>query len=179
MWRPLGQWSHGAVPAYVLPWLRDAASLTRRLQRGGCGPFRVEVRAQAWQRPQTNESALLRLRRGERTLVREVSLYTGETMRVYARTVMPARTIRRRGRLARVGQRSLGATLFSDRSLRRGERQVARIDASHSLFSAAVAALPAAPGAIWGRRSTFLVRGAPLLVTEFFLPTIADCRSPR
>lgn len=178
-WRLARRWRRAQVPAYVRPWLRDEASLTRRLRRAGRGPFRVAVYRQRWQRPQPNECRLLGLRRGERSLVREVHLYTGDVPRVFARTVIPAGSLRRRGRLARLGQRSLGATLFAQRNLGRGVRQWARLDAGHASFADAVCVLARRPEALWGRRATFRLGQRSLLVTEVFLPTIAECGVPR
>ena len=86
---------------------------------------------------------------------------------VFARSVMPAATLRERLRhLRRFGERSLGALLFSSRGLRREPFEVALVRAAHGILPAA----PAAREALWGRRSVFRVHGSPLLVAEFFLP---------
>lgn len=149
----------------------DPDSLTRRLQRA-CGPrFHVRVLAQGWGRPLASERQALGMKRGGRVLLREVCLMCGATPWVFARTVIPVRTLRgRQRRLARLGTRPLGAALFADPGLRRGEVEVARLIPADGIYERAV------PGGgaevVWGRRSVFTLRGKPLLVSEFFLPAL-------
>jgi len=178
LWRSMKRWRRSEVPSYVWRWLKDEASLWRRLQDSGCGVLQEKMVRQQWGRPQANESALLMLRRGERSLMREVYLCTGDVARVYSRTVIPARILSRGRKLSRLGGRPLGAALFADCALRRGERQWARIDATHSLFPAMAGTLSLASEAVWGRRAIYHLGGRPLLVTEVFLPAIAECEAP-
>lgn len=105
--------------------------------------------------------------------MREVHLLCGDTPWVYARTVMPVSALRgRQRRLSRLGNKPLGAALFADPGLQRGEVQVARIGREEALFGRALAAPPAEIDAIWGRRSVFRLRGSALLVSEIFLPAL-------
>ncbi|GAB4352967.1 MAG: chorismate lyase [Gammaproteobacteria bacterium] len=160
-------------------WLRDAGSLTARLRAGCPGPFRVRVVHHSLARPQSDEAALLGLRRAEQALVREVVLTTGGVPRVFARSVVPLRTLRRMGHLGRIGCRPLGAKLFADGSLRRRLVQCTRLRRGHPLrvrATASVAMRGEAP--LWGRRTLFEFRGWPLLVNELFLPAIGECRPP-
>lgn len=160
------------APAALWDWLLDASSLTRRLQRACGGHFRIEILEQRWGRPLASERRALGIKRGGRAVIREVRLLCGETPWVFARTVIPVRTLRGpQRRLAHLGAKPLGAALFADPHLRRGEVEVTRIGPGEKLFEHAVGA-SAVAAAVWGRRSLFWLRGKPLLVSEFFLPAL-------
>jgi chorismate--pyruvate lyase len=66
-----------------------------------------------------------------------------------------------------MGNRPLGAMLFSDRTMRREDVQVAILPASNALKM-----FTRVDEQVWGRRSVFRVSGRPLLVSEYFLPEI-------
>lgn len=174
-WGPVTAGVRRALSAELASWLINTDSLTRRLQ-AQCGRgFRVAVRGQRWQRPLPSERAALALPDRAYALVREVHLLCSSQPLVFARTVMPAATLRgARRRYARLGDRPLGAMLFSDPAIERGGLEVARITPGHVMHAAAMdgAAKGARAAAIWGRRSVFLVGGYPLLVSEVFLPSI-------
>jgi chorismate--pyruvate lyase len=158
------------VPAQLWDWLLDPDSLTRRLQRA-CGPrFHVRVLVQGWGSPLAGERRVLGMKRGGRALIREVRLMCGDTPWVFARTVIPVRTLKgRQRRMARLGTRPLGAALFADPGLRRGEVEIARLLPGDGVYEHAV---PDSTEAVWGRRSVFTLRDKPLLVSEFFLPAL-------
>lgn len=116
---------------------------------------------------------MLGMRPGAYALVRQVHLVCGATPWVYARTVMPQRTLSGRARrLARLKTRSLGSLLFSDASMRRREMQVARLVPGDKLFTLASRSLAQSPQDLWGRRAVFTLDDKPLLVNEIFLPAI-------
>ncbi len=164
------------VPADRLAWLIDTESLTHRVRQACGGRFRVRVLGQSWGRPLRSEARVLRLRAGERCLVREVQLLCDERPWVFARTIIPVSTLSgQHRRLARLGSRPLGAVLFADPSMRRGAVQIAAITARHGMFERATRDLKQRPAQIWGRRSVFRVADKPLLVSEIFLPGIGKC----
>ena len=177
-WVPARQCLRSAVPLAMWDWLLDAASLTRRLQLACGGQFHVRVLRQGWGRPLASERRALGIKRGERALVREVRLMCGERPWVFARTVIPVRSLRgAQRRLAHLGNKPLGATLFADPHLRRGEVEVAPIAPAEKLYARAVGELPFSK-AIWGRRSVFWLRGKSLLVSEIFLPALFQAPAP-
>jgi len=161
------------VPMGMEDWLLDRGSLTSRLVKASEGAFQVRVVHQGWGRPLYSESQLLRTRRAEAALVREVELLGHGTPWVFARTLIPASSLRGGARrLANLGEKPLGAVLFSDPSMRRGPIQVARLQPRHPLFAAATSHLEEKPAELWGRRTLFYLAGKPLLVNEIFLPEI-------
>jgi chorismate--pyruvate lyase len=172
-WTGLDQIRRAQVPNGVEDWLRDPTSLTARLKRHCPHGFSVRLLHQGWGRPLYSEMRLLGMRRGEAAIIREVELYCGETPWVFARTLIPASSLRGSARrLTMLGSRPLGEVLFNDPRMRRGRREIARLQPRHPLFQAAVASLEQKPKEIWGRRTLFHLAGQPLLVNEIFLPDI-------
>ena len=173
-WLPAERLSADQLPAALRARLCDRGSLTRRLQQGCAGTFRVEVVEQVRRRPRHDEARLLGLHRGERALIRRVRLCCDDRTVVYARSVIPPRSLQGRWRrLARLGSRSLGSALFADRSLRRGALELAAILPGQTLHDEACAEGGGGNGPIWGRRSLFWLHGRPLLVCEIFLDEAA------
>jgi chorismate--pyruvate lyase len=173
-WRPYRCYRRRELPASLAVWLLDTASLTRRLQGLCTGTFRVKVLSQVRGRPRQDESRVLGMRRGALAIIRQVQLLCGTKPQVYARTVIPLSSLTGRvRRLTRLGARPLGAMLFADRGMRRGDVELARIHEGEILYDDATGSLVTAAGVIWGRRSVFRVAQKPLLVSEIFLPGFA------
>lgn len=177
VWRVASRLYRLDIPDTVLHWLLDPASLTRRVQLACGGTFRVQVLAQHWARPQQNEMRVLGMRAGSRALIREVYLTCDGRPWVYARTIIPGTTLTgSRRRLAYLKNRPLGALLFADPAMTRGPVEIAHLMPCDRLYPAATRHLDNQPESIWGRRSLFRLGGAPLLVSEIFLPGIPACR---
>lgn len=160
-------------PADLTNWLFDAGSLTRRLRQRCPGQLRVLVLRQGWTRPDRDEACALQLRLDAWAWTREVQLRCDERPWVFARTIIPARTLRGRGRrLTWLGTRPLGEALFTDPCVQRGPVEVARIVAGQRLHHRAVAGCAEPLEPLWGRRSVFWLDRRPLLVCEVFLPDL-------
>ena len=156
-------------------WLRDRGSLTARLQAHG--DFAVRLLRQGLARPTRDEAAALGANSQRLLWVREVVLTVDGHPLVFAHTVLPCRP---RGPLdpafKRLGSRSLGALLFAHPGIKRGPLRCKRLDARHTLFAAALAALHRAetpPKTLWARRSRFVFGAQSVLVSEVFAPAIA------
>ncbi len=158
-----------AIPAEVKSWLFDASSLTARLIRKCPGEFRVELLSQGVGRPALDEIKALNLAYGDSALVREVYLYCKNKQVVYARTVIPLSTLTGAQRsYGNLGNRPLGAMLFADKTMKRDEVMVSRLCPEPALH----AKVDITGKDVWGRRSVFHVGGKPLLVSEYYLPTL-------
>lgn len=163
------------APGPLRSWLWDRGSLTARLKARCPGGFGVQVLTQAWERPVLDEVKALGMAFGERALVREVYLLCHDTPWVFARTLIPVRSLRGPARRLRfLGDRPLGALLFGRRGVRRDPIQATRLGPEHRLFHRLAVGLPDAPPAVWGRRTRFYIDHRPLLVNEFFLPWISE-----
>lgn len=175
LWIPRSRLLRSNVPLAVLDWLLDEDSLTKRLQTVCRGRFRVRVLSQGWARPMINEAQALGLPPHKYAMVRQVELLCDETPWVYARTIIPHRTLKGSlRRLAHLQSQSLGAVLFASPTMRRGEVEIANILANsrvHKLIEDQGGHLPRS---VWARRSLFHLQDKPLLVSEIFLPAMEE-----
>ncbi|MGI9284492.1 MAG: chorismate--pyruvate lyase family protein, partial [Pseudomonadales bacterium] len=147
--------------------LLDSGSLTARLV-AVCEHFEVVVQRQFWGFPRPSERRLLQLNARRYVLIREVALVCDGQPVVFARSVMPAESLSGALRhLRRFGNRSLGSLLYADPDLHRSDFELAR--ASAGLFRVPETVY-AGDSAIWGRRSRFILKDKPLMVSEIFLP---------
>ena len=154
-------------------WLLDRGSLTDRV-RSRCPGMRVELVLQAPRRTARDER---RVAGGGRrlALVREVFLSCGRARVVFAHSVTRLAHLRGAWRgLARLGARPLGAALFADPRVRRRPLKFCKLGAGHELHARACAAAGRRLPALWARRSLFILRKSPILVTEIFLPGILE-----
>ncbi|PVV10794.1 MAG: chorismate--pyruvate lyase [gamma proteobacterium symbiont of Ctena orbiculata] len=173
-WCDWRQRSHTKIPPLVASWLGDRGSLTQRvIQCCAAGEFRVRLLHQGWGTPLTSECRILRMRRGMVALVRDVELQCDNTPWVFARTLIPISSLKGAAqRLTQLGEKPLGAVLFSDPKVVRGATQIAQLLPRQPLFETACNNLRKKPDHLWGRRTLFYVEKKPLLVNEIFLPTL-------
>lgn len=161
------------TPTDIAPWLFDHGSLTRRILQRCTKEFRVEVLSQQWRRPMLNEALRLGAHPEHHALIREVLLYCGDTPWVFARSVLPRKTLTGpRVFLGKLGSRPLGEILFSDPTIQRDELEIAEIKKGQRMFRCATEHLKQAPDSVWGRRSVFYLHKKPLLVNKVFLPSL-------
>lgn len=157
-------------------WLQCAGSLTERL-RLHFPAVRVQPLRQSRRRPNRDECAALRLPRHQRVRVRDVVLHSGETALIFAHTVTPLSGLRGPWRaLKRLGVRPLGELLFGQPRISREPLAYRALDARHPLYRAAAARLSKPPARLWARRARYRYQGAPLLVSEVFLPALWSAR---
>ena len=174
-----------AVGGAIASWLAERGSLTRRL-RAGCRRLELILLRQRAARPLPDELALLGLRPGRYTWVREVLLLADGRPVLYAHSVARFSSLRFAWRpLLRVGLRPVGDAIFDRPGTRRGPIRVRRVSSGHRLHRAASRALAAATSlgverlpALWARRSPFVHTGQALWITEVFLPQIARIGAP-
>ncbi len=149
--------------------------MTQRVITACGGNFRVNVLSRGWSRPALDEAQVLGVENGRSVFVRHVQLLCNERPWVFARTIIPRSTLTgHERRLARLGARPLGAALFADPTMERGDVEIVRLTPRHALFELTAANVGHAPDEIWGRRSVFRLSGKPLLVCEMFLPEICQ-----
>lgn len=168
-WAGARRYFAAPIPAPLRAWLLAKGSLTQLLIAASDGEFRVERVLQRWQRPTLSEARLLRIDPQRRALIREVILWGRGRPWVYARSVIPAASLRGDlRRLRRLHNSSLGALLFSYPQLQRTPFELAAVDASR---------LPAPLGSVttlWARRSRFAIDDRALIVGEIFLGDFID-----
>lgn len=124
-----------------------------------------------------DEFAMLGMARPGCVQEREVLLRCDERPVVFAHTIVPLdATASDWPFFSALGERSLGTTLFGDPRVERGALQFARLRCEHPLARRARAALGAdwVDGPLYARRCLFRRKNGLLLVTEIFLPSIAQ-----
>lgn len=152
--------------------LTDTGSLTDIVKRDCKGVFAVNVLSQTDAIPDANEARHLQLETNETAIIRDVLLCDSGVPLVFAHSIMPLKTLIGAGEvLGNMGTKPLGAELFSNPRIHRGDIQVTQLNSGHALYPTATSQLESKPTTIWGRRSKFYVGDNPLLVCEFFLPT--------
>lgn len=130
-----------SVPAALIPWLTDPASLTARI-RARCDCFAVRILRQRLGRPHADEAALLGLRAGELAWLREVLLVADGRPVVFARSILPRGDRHGAWNLFHgIGARPLGAALFSDPRITRQPLACTRLDRRDARYHLALAAL--------------------------------------
>ena len=157
-------------------WLTGKSSLTAKLVTRS-KRFRVIPLQQQHALCLADEYAAIHLPRRQQVWERDVLLECDGRAVVYAHTVVPLNASTEDWPFFRaLGARSLGSALFSDPLIKRGHLQFARLPAGHPLLARAARALGAqdSPGSLYARRCLYRRKRGYLLVTEVFLPSIAD-----
>ncbi len=152
--------------ADVYSWLFiNQDSLTQRLIELSANRFSVVPLSEGWQRLRSDECAALNVAEGSQGWVREVFLCGDQRPWVFARSVAARSALQAANMsLDKLGSRSLGELLFSDRAFARGPLQACHYPAAW---------LPEAVRGsdLWARRSCFSRGALSVLVAEVFLPT--------
>jgi chorismate--pyruvate lyase len=160
------------IEAGYATWLRDQGSLTRRIQQR-CAQFEVRNVCACLMTAAHDESALLRLPPQQKIYTREVFLYADGKPVVFAHSVVAPHHLRGVWQsLQHLGSRPLGALLFAHPLVQRAPLHYRTLKPNHTLYRRAIVAPCTPPPKLWARRSLFDLHGAPLLVTEVFLPEI-------
>lgn len=142
-------------------WLQIEGSFTRALQHQCSHSFHVEVQYEGFAVPTLEEARHLDIPPRQRAWIREVRLYGDGTPWVLARTVIPLSCLEGRGRrLRHLGNRPLGAYLFSSPDWQRGPLETGLCNRTSSGQPALA------------RRSVFHHGNHKLLVGEYLLPVL-------
>lgn len=176
-WRDAHRYLVAAIPASLRPWLLAEGSLTQLLIAASAGDFRVERVLQEWQRPTLSEARLLQIDPNQHALIREVILWGCGQPWVYARSVIPSRSLRGDlRRLRKLRNSSLGALLFRYPQLQRTPFELASVDARAlpPSLQSAMTHLQTDTNShtenkLWARRSRFAIDDRALIVGEIFL----------
>ncbi len=169
-------WNGAAVncEAGIAPWLGDRGSLTQRIQQR-CESFAVRPLRSGLARIAFDESALLGIAPQCLAWSREVFLYADNRPVVFAHSACDRQDLHGAWSAVRnLGNRPLGALLFAHPQVERRPLHYKALRGTHMLYQRAATVLRNPPDRLWARRSLFYLQGAPLLVTEVFLPGILD-----
>lgn len=163
-------------PPTLHHWLVDQASLTRKLT-ARAREFRVQRLRQEHGYCLADEVRAVGLKRRIRVQEREVLLRCDQRPMVFAHTIVPlSATASDWPFFGRLGERSLGTTLFGDPRVKRGKMQFARLSPAHPLTRRAARAVGRDRFAelLYARRCLYKRKRGVLLVTEVFLPQLRE-----
>lgn len=148
-------------------WLLNTASLTARL-KALPGDFKLLLRIE---QPVFLPTFLAQHWRCAKGVVREVILEVAGIPCVYAQSFMPLSTVEALVPLAELGDKPLGEYIFQQKSLARGDIELAEFAVGFALPGLGIQT------PIFGRRSFFTLGSHQLLVQELFLPGLFElCR---
>jgi chorismate lyase len=172
-WKTSQQCLHNQLSTQLSHWLFDTQSLTQRIKQHCNQQFEVKIIQQGWQKPQLDEANQLGLAPHQYALVREVYLLCHQQPFVYARSIIPQKTLKtNRACLGKLGTRPLGEILFSSPSVKRGKIYVSHFEENHTLYKKMAITknnFSATNPSFWGRRSLFFLQSNPMLVSEIFI----------
>ena len=155
--------------------LLDTGSLIKHLEKFSPEKISLSLEAQSWKKPYPDECKILNLPSGSYALLRETFLNCNTHPWVYARTIIPPRTLLGSRRLAHWGNKPLGYYLFSDKLTYRGKIEIAELKTSNIPYPPIYNLAIEEDNVLWGRRSIFYIKEKPLLLTEIFLPEAIKC----
>lgn len=166
------------APQEMQHWLTDRMSLTKKLIAHSDN-FRVQRLSQQPAVCLHDEFAMIGLPRRVCVQERDVLLRCDGVAVVYGHTVVPtSATAADWPFFSSLGERSLGTTLFGDPLVMRGQLHYARLSQAHPLMMRArkVPGVQVGTGSLWARRCLYRRHNGLLLVTEVFLPAIAELK---
>lgn len=176
-WKDANLIGNTSLSANLRKCLLDTGSLIKHLEIYSPEKISLALEAQSWGKPYPEESKILNLRNGGYGFLRETFLMCGSNPWVYARTIIPPRTLLGSRRLAYWGTKPLGYYLFSDKLTYRGKIEISALKTSsipyYPIYNLAIEE----NSTLWGRRSIFYLKNKPLLLTEIFLPEAIKCIS--
>ncbi len=158
-------------PNRLSSWLLYAGSFMQRLKQSGI-TAKVQVLSERWEFVEPSERALLNIKERTFALVREVLIDSPEGEWMFARTIVPAKTLTGKGReLANLKNRSLGSVLFKNKTMTRSEFEYSCLQPEMRLYKK-INHNALQKNLLWARRSVFHLYDKPLLLSEFFFPNI-------
>ena len=150
-------------------WLVDNGSLTARL-KARYADFSVRPVLLKNAKSFTDEFALLGLKASQHALIREVLLMGNNQPVVFAHSLLPRASLRGAWQgLGKLGNKPLGATLFTNPKVKRTPLEYKKLARHHPISMRVAGHLKTSPKALWARRSIFSINCAKILVTEVFL----------
>jgi len=162
-----------ALPDSLTSWLFDEKSLTKRLQ-SQCEHFEVKVLREGSAQVAPHEHQLFSSEfSGDNAAIssREVLLICDGQPQVYARTLIPKKTLNHAKQLlTTLGNNSLGSVLFRADNMQRKTIETTYFPPDSDMARFAKQLNLTSDQPLWARRSIFTLDGYPLMVSEVFLP---------
>ena len=173
-WLPAERLGQLDVDPRMRPWLIGKGLISLRM-KDACGERYAARLVEQWTGVLPSElKAYLKLGQSaaeSAALFREVELSCADQVWVFAQSVIPDDTLCAHPWLGELGDCSLGEVLATLSGVERSSYEYAWLGADDPLSARALRGADVAPTRLWARRSRILLRGAPLLAQEAFLPS--------
>jgi chorismate lyase len=170
-WLPAERLGQLTMDAQLRSWLIGKGLLTQRL-KAVCGE-RFGLRLVDQWTGLLNAAHQSALRSTDNAgLFRDVEMSHGNTVWVFAQTIVPDSTLCTHPWLAELGDSALGETLSGLSGIERSSYEYAWLPVNDAVTARALRDAELKPAGLWARRSRMFLRGAPLLVQELFLPAM-------
>ncbi|MAA71557.1 MAG: chorismate--pyruvate lyase [Bermanella sp.] len=163
-WQGLTPMPRSIVDTPWRNWLLDSGSLTQNVKDLAPGRFSLALLDRRFGRPSLSECKALNIQPRHEAYIREVTLCIDGKAHIYARSIIPRSTLTASERqLLTLQNKPLGEFLFAHKNMRRGPIEIKQGQLNGET--------------VWGRRSIFYVNHKPLLVCEYFLPSLLQVES--
>ncbi|MBS0358722.1 MAG: chorismate lyase [Proteobacteria bacterium] len=170
-WYPKGVLD-SLIPPLLKPLLLYAGSMTHHME-SICHSVKIDAHIEHHGFACRDERQLLDLPYRQMVWVREITMVCDGEPWLFGRTVIPQKTlVGYWKRLTRLRSIPLGAVLFRDPNIVRGEYEIAQLDKHHFLYNKSRRYLENDKDYLWARRSQFYLDENPLLLSEVFLPAM-------
>ena len=174
-WKPAGLINRISPSRKVQNWLKTATSLTAKL-RHLCPNLEVIVLSEKYEVPLLSEAQKLNLKPDEEAWVRCVVLKCHDQHLIYARTIIPAMSSTNPWHeLQQLGNKPLGEILFEMPKTQRSDFEFSKdLLSLWPYLNCHLNNTQENKKFAYARRSVFEQKGAPLLLTEVFLPQLIE-----
>jgi chorismate--pyruvate lyase len=167
------QFAQKAASERLSEWLIYSGSFMQRLKQHGVLDAKIEVLREGWYLPDREERMTLDMPFRTFAWVREVSIFSGDKVWMFARTVIPQETLTGEGReLQHLKTRSLGSVLFRYPDLQRSDFDYFFVKEGDARYKKISQAMSVSVDSLCARRSMFILREKSLLLTEVFFPEV-------
>lgn len=157
-WITSKEFHNESIDTHVKSWLTETGPITNRIKSNGT--FKLELIKDEVGTVNRIDANFLGEDLGE-IKIREVLLLSNNKPKVFARSLIPNRTIEKGlSELGELGSKPLGDILFEKEIFKKIETVFAKFSESGNLY--------------WGRKSKYLVKVYPLSVMEIFLLPINE-----
>jgi chorismate lyase len=170
-WLPAERLGQLSIDSRVRPWLIGKGLLTMRLKAVCHERFALKLVDQWTGLLSAAHKSALRVS-DNAGLFRDVEMFCGGQVWVFAQTVMPDSTLCVHPWLAELGDSALGETLSDLSGVERSAYEYAWLPIREAVTARALRDADISPAGLWARRSRVSLRSAPLLLQELFLPAI-------
>jgi chorismate--pyruvate lyase len=163
-WQGLAPMPRSVVDKPWRNWLLDKGSLTQNVKNLAPGRFSLTLLDRRFAMPSLSECTALNMKPRHQAYIREVTLCIDGKPHIYARSIIPRSTLTASERqLLKLNTKPLGEFLFAHKNMRRGPIEIKQGQLNGIT--------------VWARRSIFYVNDKPLLVCEYFLPSLLQVKT--